>query len=46
MREMRNSIEELDRQFDGVIDITNPYDNEKYPLMLLGIKDFFYPRRT
>jgi hypothetical protein len=45
MRELRNSLEELDPQFDGIIEIENPHNpNEKNNVSLLGINDFFYPR--
>ena len=45
MRELRNSLEEVDEQYDGIIEIKNPYnDGEKVNLNLLAIHDFFYPR--
>jgi len=44
MMELRNMIEEVDEQFDGVIDLVNPYNQDTVKQFLIRIPDFFYPR--
>jgi hypothetical protein len=45
MASIRAWIEELDPQFDGIVEVENPFErNQKASLSLLGINDFFFPR--
>ena len=45
MAEIREIIENLDPQFDGIVEVENPYErNQKVRLQLLGLNDFFFPR--
>ena len=45
MAEIRDLVETLDPQFDGVVEIENPYErNQSIKLQLLSLNSFFFPR--
>lgn len=44
MAELRDLVEEVDSQFDGVIELTSPYDQTTTRQYLVRLPDFFYPR--
>jgi len=44
MMELRRIVEEMDPQFNGIINIENPRTGESQGISMIGLPDFFYPR--